>query len=142
MKIIRISVDNEISTYDFPEGSYSQQNQALRKLIGPRCELYEHVMPNRLYTKLGASNKVSRKKGACVSMLMDEEALYHDLKENLVGSYLYETDRHGWAIAGNILLVGETLGGEGIDFCGIAEDQFTMLLPKLTELAEKARNHR
>ena len=75
-------------------------------------------------------------------MLMDEEALYHDLKENLVGSYLYETDRHGWAIAGNILLVGETLGGEGIDFCGIAEDQFTMLLPKLTELAEKARNHR
>ena len=47
MKIIRISVDNEISTYDFPEGSYSQQNQALRKLIGPRCELYEHVKIGR-----------------------------------------------------------------------------------------------
>ena len=48
MKIIRISTDNEISVHDFPEGSYSEQNQVLRELIGPRCVLYEHVMPKRL----------------------------------------------------------------------------------------------
>ncbi len=142
MKIIRISTDNEISVHDFPEGSYSEQNQVLRELIGPRCELYEHVMPKRLYRELGASGKTGKKKGSCVSMLVDEEALYHDLDDNLVGSYLYESDKHGWAIAGNILFVGETLDRDGIVFCGIAEDQFTMLLPKLTKLAEKARNHR
>lgn len=142
MKIIRVSTDNEISVHDFPEGSYSEQNQMLRKLIGPRCELYEHVMPNRLYSALGVSNKVSKEKGACVSMLVDEEALYHDLEDNLVGSYLYESDKHGWAITGNILFVGETWGNNGIDFCGIAEAQFSMLFPKLKELAEKARNCR
>lgn len=142
MKIIRVSTDNEISVHDFPEGSYLEQNRTLRKLIGPRCELYERVLPKRLYSVLGASNKVSTKKGACVSILVDEEALYHDLEDNLVGSYLYESDKHGWAIAGNILFVGETQGSDGIDFCGIAEEQFTMLFPKLKELVEKARNYR
>lgn len=142
MKIIRISTDNEVSVHDFPEGSYSEQNRVLRELIGPCCELYEHVMPKRLHTELGASGKAGKQKGSCVSMLMDEEALYHDLDDNLVGSYLYESDKHGWAITGNILFVGETWGRDGIDFCGIAEDQFTMLLPKLTDLAEKARNHK
>ena len=127
MKIIRISTDNEISVHDFPEGSYSEQNQVLRELIGPRCELYEHVMPKRLYRELGASGKTGKKKGSCVSMLVDEEALYHDLDDNLVGSYLYESDKHGWAVAGNILFVGETLDRDGIVFCGIAEDQFTKI---------------
>ena len=142
MKIIRINTDNEISVHDFPKGSYSEQNKALRELIGPYCELYEHVMPNRLYTDLGASNKVSKKKGGCVSMLMDEEAFYHELEDNLVGSYLYETDKHGCAIVGNVLFVGETWSRDGIDFCGIAEDQFAMLFPKLKELSEKARNYK
>lgn len=142
MKIIRISTDNDISVHDFPEGSYSEQNRILRELIGPRCELYEHVMPKRLYTELGASKKVGSKKGNCVSMLVDEEALYHDLDDNLIGSYLYETDKHGCAIAGNILFVGETWGRDGIDFCGIAEEQFNELFPKLKKLMEKARNYR
>ena len=142
MKIIRINTDNGISVHDFPEGSYSEQNKVVRGLIGPECELYERVMPKRLYADLGASNEASRKKGRCVSMLIDEEGNYHELDVNLVGSFLYEADKHGYLIVGNILFVGEVLGGEGIDFCGIAEDQFAMLLPKLTELAEKARNHR
>ena len=142
MKIIRISTDNDISVHDFPEGSYSEQNRILRELIGPRCELYEHVMPKRLYTELGASKKVGSKKGSCVSMLVDEEALYHDLDDNLIGSYLYETDKHGCAIVGNILFVGETWGRDGIDFCGIAEEQFNELFPKLKELTKKARNYR
>jgi len=99
-------------------------------------------MPKRLYTELGASNKLSKKKGSCVSMLMDEEALYHNLEDNLVGSYLYESDKHGHFIAGNILFVGEAWGRDGIDFCGIVEDQFAILLPKLKELTEKARKHK
>lgn len=142
MKIIRISTDNEISEHDFPEGSYSERNRVLRDLIGPRCELYEHVMPRRLYTKLGASDEVDDEPGVCVSMLVDEEGLYHDLEINLVGSYLYEMDKHGCVIAGNILIVGEAWGEDGINFCGIAEDQFAKLFPQLKELTEKARDHR
>lgn len=140
MKIIRITTENGISVHEFPEGTYQMQNEKLRKLIGPRCELYEHVRPNRLYKELGASNKVSKKKGNCVSMLIDEEGLYHDLEENMVGSYLYETDRHGHVIVGNILIVGEVWGSDGIDFCGMSDNQFNILYPQLKKLAEKARN--
>ena len=34
MKIIRISTELELSVHEFPEGNYSQQNHALRELIG------------------------------------------------------------------------------------------------------------
>lgn len=139
MKIIRITTDNEISTHEFPQGSYSEQNQVLRNLIGAKCELYEHVMPNRLYKELGGSNKVGKEVGSCVSMLIDEEGLYHDLGMNTVGSYLYETDRHGHPIAGTILIVGEQWTGDGIDFCGMSDQQFDLLYPKLEELTKKAR---
>lgn len=142
MQIIRISTDNEISAHEFPEGSYSKQSQILRELIGPKCELYEHIMPKRLYTEFGGSDKFGGELGSCVSMLVDEEGLYHDLKDNLVGSYLYETDKHGGVIAGNILIVGERWSRDGIDFCGIAEEQFNELFPKLKKLTEKARNYR
>ncbi len=142
MRIIRINTNNEISVHEFPEGSYSQQNRILRGLIGPECELYECVMPKRLYTELGGSNKLSKKAGTCVSMLVDEEGIYHDLKDNQVGSYLYETDKHGCVIAGNILIVGERWSRDGIDFCGIVEDQFNKLFPKLKELTEKVRDYR
>lgn len=140
MKLIKITTDNEISVHEFPEGPYTVQNHALRELIGPRCELYEHVMPNRLYKELGGSNKVGKEKGSCVSMLIDEEGLYHDLDDNMVGSYLYETDRHGHVIAGNILIVGEVWTGDGIGFCGMSDIQFNLLYPKLEELTKKARD--
>lgn len=135
MKIIKITSDNKISTHDFPTGDYGEQNRTLRKLIGPACDLYEHVMPSRLYTELGGAQK----QGNCVSMLIDEEGLYHDLDLNYVGSYLYETDKHGHPIVGTILIVGECWGEDGIDFCGMSEEQFTLLYPKLEELTKKAR---
>lgn len=142
MKIIKITADNEISVHDFPQGDYSQQNKALRELIGPECELYEHVMPKRLYKELGGSDKVTKTKGSCVSMLIDEEGLYHDLETNMVGCFLYETDIHGAPIVGTILIVGEQWGSDGIDFCGISENQFSLLYPKLEELTKKARGNK
>lgn len=141
MKIIRITTDNEISVHEFPEGSCAVQNKTLRELIGPKCELYEHVMPKRLYRELGGSNKVGKEKGNCVSMLIDEEGLYHELEVNVVGSFLYETDGHGFPIVGNILIIGEFLCGDGIDFCGISEEQYNLLYPKLEELTKKARGN-
>lgn len=139
MRIIKISTDNEISVHDFPDGSYTEQNKALRELIGPRCEMYEHVMPKRLYTELGALNTAGKEAGNCVSMLIDEEGLSHGLEDNMVGSFLYETDKHGHPIVGNILIIGEVLGNGGIDFCGMSDSQFVLLYPKLEELTKKAR---
>lgn len=138
MKIIRITASNEISVHDFPEGTYREQDRILREYIGPQCSIYEHVMPRRLYSQLGGSAEAGNEKGSCVSMLIDEEGLHNGLEENPVGSWLYESDKHGHPIVGNILIVGEVWTDDGIDFCGMSDSQFSMLYPKLEKLAGKA----
>lgn len=135
MKMIKITTNNQISVHDFPEGSFGEQNQVLRGHIGPKCELYEHVMPKRLYNELHGS----RQRGNCVSMLVDEDGHYHELPENIVASWLYESDKHGYPILGNVLIVGEKCEGSVISFCGIPGDQFDLLFPQLRKLTEKAR---
>lgn len=127
MKLIRITTDNEISTHDFPEGNYAEQNKVLRDLIGNDCRIYERVTPERLYTELNMAKHPTKVSGQCVSMLVDEEGLLKDNEQNLVGSYLYKTDRYGFPIMGNILFVGEKWGGDGIDFCGIDDSVFESL---------------
>ncbi len=133
MKIIRITTECEVSAVEFPAGSISKQNEVLRKLIGPQCELYEHVMPDRLYSVMGGPDTP----GDCVSMLVDEEGLYHDLDINFIGSWLYKTDIHGFPIVGNILIVGERWDRDGIVFCGIPDQQFSRLHPQFEHMAEK-----
>lgn len=135
MKMIKITTNNQISVHDFPEGSFGEQNQVLRGHIGPKCELYEHVMPKRLYNELHGS----RERGNCVSMLVDEDGHYNGSSENIVASWLYESDKHGHPILGNALIVGEKLEGPGISLCGIPGDQFDLLFPQLRKLTEKAR---
>lgn len=141
MKIIRITTDNEISVHEFPEGTYTKQNEVLGNLIGPKCELIEHVMPQRLYNVIGASNTVGREPGSCANILIDEDGHYHRLPVNVVGSWMYETDKHGYPILGNILVSGETWTGVGIDFCGLSEEQFNLIYPKLEEIVKKARKN-
>lgn len=135
MSMIKITTDNQISIHDFPEGSFREQNKALRDCIGPKCETIEHVMPMRLYNEL----RGSRERGNCVSMLVDEDGHYHDLPVNMVASWLYESDKHGYPILGNVLIIGEKWEGTGISFCGIPTDQFGLLFPQLRTLIEKAR---
>ena len=139
MKIIRITTDNELSVHDFQEGNCSEQNKVLRELIGPKCGLLEHVMPIRLYRELGGSNRAGKEMGSCVNMLIDEDGLRHNLDINTIGSYLYETDKHGHPIVGNVLIAGEVWHGNGISFCGMSEEQFDLLYPKFEELTKKAR---
>lgn len=134
MKIIRISTELELSVHEFPEGNYSQQNHALRELIGNGCSTYEHVMPKRLYTVLEMEDCPTEVPGECVSMLVDEDGLSKKISINLMGSYLYETDGHGSPIVGNVLFVGEELGDDGLDFCGIEESVFRQLEGKLKNL--------
>lgn len=135
MKIIKISTDLEMTIHEFPTGTHGEQNDYLRGLIGENCELYEHVMPARLYTELHHQNRPTKVKGQCVSMLIDEEGLVKEgMKPNLIGSYIYETEKHGYPIMGNILFVGEEWTGDGIDFCGIEESVFKKLELQLNNM--------
>ncbi len=140
MKVIRISTDLELSVHNFPEGSYKEQNRFLRDLIGNGCDMYEHVMPKRLYTELNMAGQITKIPGQCVSMLVDEEGKFKDNAPNLVGSYLYMTDRHGDLIVGNILFVGEKWSEDGIDFCGIEDNTFKRLELELTKLIKEVAN--
>lgn len=135
MKMIKITTDNQISVHDFPSGTFKEQNKALRAHIGPQCSIYERVRPKRLYNELHAPNE----RGNGVSMLIDEEGYYHDLPQNAIGSYLYESDLHGFPILGNILIVGERWEGLDAVFSGINPDYFEVLFPQLRNLVEKAR---
>lgn len=134
MKMIKITTNLELSVHEFPDGSYAKQNEALQNLIGNNCRIYEHIMPGRLYTELHMKNRPTKVSGQCVSMLIDEEGLLKENEPNLIGSYLYETDRHGHPIMGNILFVGEECGGDGMDFCGIEDSVFKLLKFELEDM--------
>ena len=134
MKLIKISTDLEMTVHDFPDGSREQQNEFLRELIGNHCRIYEHIMPNRLYSDLHMTDHPTKVSGQCVSMLIDEEGLLKENEPNLIGSYLYETDRHGHPIMGNVLFVGEEWGSDGIDFCGIEDSVFQLLKLQLNNM--------
>lgn len=139
MKLIKISTDLELSVHEFPSGSYEEQNQFLRDLIGNCCDIYEHVMPDRLYTEWHILNRPTKIPGQCVSMLVDEEGRYKPNKPNPIGSYLYRTEQHGQPIMGNILFVGEEWGEDGIDFCGIEDSVFKLLEQKLKYMIRKMK---
>ena len=141
MKIIKITTENKITALDYPEGSFSQQNHKFRELIGPKCFMYEHVRPKRLYRELRGSAQPGRKEGSAVSMLIDEEGHYNDLDFNTVGSWLYESDKHGHPILGDILIIGEYLSRGGIAFSGLSDEQFNLLYPQLKLLALKAASY-
>lgn len=131
MKIIRISTELEMTVYNYPTGTISQQNRALRELIGNGCDIFEHVRPRRLYTELHMESDLTKEPGQCVSMLIDEGGCFKENKPNLVGSYLYETDRHGHPIMGNILFIGEERRGGEPGFCGINDSVFKLLESQL-----------
>lgn len=134
MNIIRITAKLEVTVHEFPTGSYRQQNELLRELIGNNCDIYERVMPKRLYTDLCIVDHVTRIPGQCVSMLVDEEGRLKENMPNQIGSYLYETDKHGDPIMGNILFVGEKWSDDGIDFCGIEDSVFKSLEQQLNNM--------
>ena len=139
MNIIRVSTDLECSVHKYPEGSYTEQNKALSCLIGEDCSMIEHVMPRRLYTELEHSNRPGKVPGTCISILIDEEGLLKSLNPNYIGSYLYETERHGSPIVGNILFVGEEWDGDGISFCGIEESVFDRLYAQISLMANRMK---
>ena len=137
-KLVRVSTDLQVTIHDYPEGSYQMQNKALRKLIGKDCDLYESVSPKRPYSIVKVSKKME-KEGHRMVMLVDEEGLLKSLESNILGSWLYETDKHGYPIAGNVLFVGTKYTGMGIDFCGISEDAAESLKKEFEEQIAKGK---
>ena len=137
-KLVRVSTDLQVTIHDYPEGSCQIQNKALRKLIGKDCDLYESVSPKRLYSRVKIGKKME-KEGHRMVMLVDEEGLLKSLESNILGSWLYETDKHGYPIAGNILFVGTKYTGMGIDFCGISEDAAESLKKEFEEQIAKGK---
>lgn len=137
MKLIKVSTDLKLTVHDFPTGSYVEQNQFLRELIGNDCSIYERILPDRLYTDLRMYAYPSPIPGQCVSMLIDEEGRLKDNVPNLVGSYLYRTEQHGCPIMGNILFVGEKWSEDDVDFCGIEDSVFELLELELKNLIFK-----
>lgn len=136
MKLIRVSTEMEISIHDFPEGGYSEQNNELKRLIGNGCNYYQIVYPRRLYTVLGHSNRATKYPGMAVSMLVDEEGLLKKpLVLNPLASYLYEMDKHGCPIAGNVLFVGEADIKGDIEFCGVNDTVLMRLQEQLESMA-------
>ena len=139
-KMILITTDNQVKELEYPEGIDSWKK--LMAHIGNRCDLLERVQPNRLYTEIGAGFEIKKVPGSKVSMLVDEEFLYHcdKTKLNKIASYLYETDLHGYPILGNALIIGEKYGNAGIEFCGMSEEQFDLVFSKLTELGKRFKD--
>ncbi len=140
-KMILITTDNEVKELEYPDGGLKSWEK-LKEHIGNRCELIEHVQPKRLYTEIGAGFEINKMPGSKVSMLVDEEFLYHcdKTKLNKIASYLYETDLHGYPILGNALIIGEKYENAGIEFCGMSEEQFDLVFSKLTELGKRFKD--
>lgn len=135
-KIIKVSIDLEVTVHDFPEGALTEQNKKLYELIGNGCNMIENVMPKRLYRELGHTTTVLKENSKCVSMLVDEEFLFRNgSRPNLIGCYLYETDKHRSPIMGNILFVGNAYIGDGIEFTGIELETFETLYAQLKNMA-------
>lgn len=135
-KIIKVDTDLNVTVCDFPGGSIREQCRKLCELIGNGCDIIEHVMPGRLYAELGHSAQVECRDSKCVSMLVDDGFFYRKgVKLNQIGSYLYETDKHGSPIWGNVLFVGERCGDDGILFTGIEQGVFEKLFAQVTHMA-------
>lgn len=142
-KIIKVSMNLEVTVHDFPEGTLTEQNRKLYELIGGGCDMIENVMPKRLYRELGHTTTVLKENSKCVSMLVDEEFLFRNgLQPNLIGCYLYETDKHRSPIMGNILFVGNAYIGDGIEFAGIEPETFETLYTQLKNMAMAMKAHK
>lgn len=141
MKILKLTVNNEITVHEYPEGDMWEQMETLNKLVGNGCRIVEEVRPKRLYEKLKFPIEATENEGDSVSMLVDEEGLLKDdILVNPIASYLYEADKHGSIIAGDVLFIGEKSDSDGaIGYCGLSEKNLNRLKYWLEVLAEALR---
>lgn len=117
MKVIEINTSGNVSEFEVTDDIGEQIRNRLDGWI-------EVVKPERLDSEY--------------IMIADEEGLLKELRINLFGSYLYETEKHGFPIAGNIYIatVGYTDDGE-FDIMGLSDDAVQKFYGKYREIIDK-----
>lgn len=120
MKGLIITTSGIIRTKDFTAPAYKSVGEAVGGYI-------EIVRPKRLNPPY--------------CMVVNEEGLLHNLPLNLYGSYLYGTDLHGNPIAGDIVILKEEWGNDGIDLAGLPDEECTIFADQI-EAWSSGRIHR
>lgn len=128
-KMVVLNTKNLVYITDYPTGSWYDVHESFINLIGGGCTMVEHVRPRGLYTKYGGPIELvdPYEQDGMVSMLVDEEGQFNQFCFNLVASQLYNPE-DDFSIMGNVLFVGETVINDGLDFCGIPDEQAELLV--------------
>lgn len=87
MKTIKISTNNEVSVIDVDFNDF----RSIKNAIGG---YFETVKTQKMWDYFKRP----------MMFLADEEGHLKKLSLNQLGSYFYDTERHGWPIAGDIIL--------------------------------------
>ena len=87
MKTIKISTNNEVSVIDVDFNDF----RSIKNAIGG---YFETVKTHKMWDYFKRP----------MIFLADEEGHLKKLPLNQLGSYFYDTERHGWPIAGDIIL--------------------------------------
>lgn len=87
MKTVKITTDNKVSVIDVDFSDFRN----IQRAIGG---YFEAVKTQKMFDYFKQP----------IMFLADEEGLVKYLPLNRFGSYLYGTERHGWPIAGDIIL--------------------------------------
>ena len=108
MKTIKITADNKISIIDVDFDNY----KAIQKVIGGYIET---VKTQKMFDYFGRP----------VLMLVDEDEYEKQLSGNAVGSFMYDFEKYGLPILGDIIFA-QPAGMYGEDMEGIGEPEETM----------------
>lgn len=106
MKALKITTANDITVVEVEQPLY----RTLNPVIGGPLEI---VRPRGLKRPF--------------VMVVDEEGLLRDRDFNFIGSFLYETHKHGSPIVGDIVLMREEPGPDGYDLFGLSEQDIDVL---------------
>ena len=87
MKTIKIKTDNTVSIIDVDFNDF----RSIQRAVGG---YFETVKTQKMYDYFKQP----------MMFLVDEEGHLKQLSLNQLGSYFYDTERHGWPIAGDIIL--------------------------------------
>lgn len=118
MKALKISTNDEVTII----GLQKPLHRTLQEELGGYFEI---VRPQRLASPF--------------CMIVDEDGLSKGLPVNQIGSLLYETDRHGSPIVGDIIIMALQSGPDGFDITGLSNSEAAGLETMFRQMAEKLR---
>lgn len=115
MKGVTVSTDNTVSIIDIPRNG-SPLYEIIHETVGG---WYENVHPRRLARKY--------------VMIVNEEGKLLHLPTNAIASYLYETDKHGEPIVGNVIILKMGVYQGEADVIGMSYDEAVAVMTNLTK---------